>query len=101
MKLLYVGCRVRILWSESWPELNGTEGTIIAEDGDPEWLMFGEPVSDWIVRPDLWGADYLEDEANTYLFTPSSEQLEPVLPPGLLEEIMSEEVAPEKALVLV
>lgn len=97
MKLLYVGCRVRILWSRDYPELAGTEGTII-DSG----VEFPDGVTeDWVVRPDAWDNDYQTDGEFDNYFTPDSDQLEPVLPDGLLEEIRSEEVERENALVTV
>lgn len=100
--MLYVGCRVRILYSYTWPELNGTEGLIVgagdSKDFD-DFVLHPGSESDWIVSPDKWGGPIFEGENGVFLFTPDSEQLEPLLPDGLLEEIENEEVEREKALV--
>lgn len=92
MKRLYVGCRVRILWSNSWPELTGKEGRVVeAPVGQPNCM--GRPCAkgraDSIpVAPDCWGtpvAPYpgLPINGRRYSwFGPTAEQLEPIQDPG-------------------
>lgn len=46
-----VGQRVRILWSNGWPELAGQTGVIVREAYDGGVL--GD--SEWDVAPDCWG----------------------------------------------
>lgn len=80
MKRLYVGCRVRILWSLGWPELAGQEGRIIA----PSLGAGVTGRSQWLVAPDCWGtadAPRVGDNGGGQ-FAPSSSNLEPILPEG-------------------
>lgn len=77
MSKFYVGQRVRIKWSESRPELNGTEGAIVgldtkATDGKTIWTGYN-------VAPDLWGS--CRDKPGAAKFCPRPEQLEPLSPP--------------------
>lgn len=64
MTIFRVGQRVRIKWSDGWPELAGMEATITGgpERCENEWLgeWFGYPVD---IRFDFW---------------PKAEQLEPL-----------------------
>jgi len=110
MKQLYVGCRVKILWSNNWPELNGTEGLIVDKDGGQYAQVTGWK-GDWIVAPDLWGSEWCPRIEETRIefvswgdkeipvlidirgvFAPASEQLEPILPSKIKEQVENEEL---------
>lgn len=97
VKGLFIGARVRILWSRNFPELAGEEGVIIGiqESGGP----YGAGM--WNVAPDIWGSDKkpgLQPNPENYphKFAPHSEQLEPITPEGAqplgysFEQMMSE-----------
>lgn len=96
MKRLFVGCRVRILYSNTWPELDGQEGRIVAALEVP---------GEWVVAPDCWGSEYYPDPDVNCYFGPSEDQLEPILPDGaspskysyeeLIEELQREPVMEE------
>lgn len=82
MAKFFVGQRVRILFSQGWPELAGQEGRIIRA------VSHGQddvgPTSEWNVAPDCWGthiAPVIGVNGGEY-FAPNSEQLEPILPEG-------------------
>lgn len=76
MGRFYVGQRVRIKWSNHWPELNGSVGTIIAPR-DPFIPYKGTP-GDWAVAPDAWGTAMAPLSASTTgQFVPKEKQLEP------------------------
>ena len=81
MARLFVGQRVRILWSESWPELAGQEGRIIGR-ADPG--LATDPRCEWRVAPDAWGTDFAPGSPayGPNSFWPNSSQLEPILPDG-------------------
>lgn len=108
MKNLYVGCRVRILHSTLWPEIAGSEGTIIntltglgIRPGRP-----GIACGPWVVSVDAWGGyKHLAydgfGEFREYAFCPSSEQLEPVLPPDFDPRAEQEALDEEEELELV
>lgn len=94
VKKLFVGQRVRILWSNSWPELAGEQGVIVAKAEDSGL----NGISEWDVKPDCWDdpfAPYLSREGANF-FSPNSSQLEPILPQGAqplgysFEQMMSE-----------
>lgn len=82
MTTFFVGQRVKILWSDGWPELAGSEGTVIGR-----MMRRAGPNSGTIgyeVAPDKWGtsrAPYIGKDEATH-FAPSSSQLEPILPSG-------------------
>lgn len=88
MKALFVGQRVRILFSHTWPELAGQEGRIVGKS--TEKGLSG--ISEWQVAPDCWGtweaptpvirfgAD--GNPRRVRWFAPNSSQLEPILPEG-------------------
>src|SRR5690606_20710857 len=80
MAKLFVGCRVRILWSNSWPELAGEEGRIIGCD----MTNALGPDCEWEVAPDCWGTSLAPRLGirGAGRFAPSSSQLEPILPEG-------------------
>lgn len=81
MATFHKGQRVRIKWSEGWPELAGEVGTIIEPSAYPD----SHPTPGawcWIVAPDCWG----KAEAPTpsvingymaFVFGPREDQLEP------------------------
>lgn len=73
MSRFFVGQRVRIKYSLTWPELDGTEGVIQGfDDGD------------LLVAPDSWGSEvcpYPDIDTEQY-FAPYPEQVEPLLPEG-------------------
>jgi hypothetical protein len=81
MKKLFVGCRVRILYSLGFPELAGQEGRIVGHT--PGMTLQGN-LADWAVAPDSWGSwwapSWHEKAGNR--FSPRSEQLEPIQPEG-------------------
>lgn len=83
MAKFYVGQRVRIKYSPTYPELGGQEGTILclpkdhprfAPDRYPWWN-----IAEWIVVPDSWGSEYSPEEKG--IFCPISDQLEPLIKP--------------------
>src|SRR5690348_9741683 len=79
MARFYVGQRVRILWSDGWPDLAGQEGRIVARVA-----ACANPRCEWDVAPDAWGgtkAPRLGTHGGLY-FSPHSSQLEPILPDG-------------------
>lgn len=85
MKRLYVGCRVRILWSRKFPELAGQEGRIVPVptginpfNGHTYTNLSGRP---WAVAPDCWGHPS-PPSGESYWFSPFPEQLEPIQDPG-------------------
>lgn len=77
---LCIGAKVRIVWSTGWPELSGEVGIIIGRSA----TKGVNGVSEWIVRPDIWGSPYAPRKGNNGAtrFGPSSAQLEPILPEG-------------------
>jgi hypothetical protein len=81
MATFYVGQRVRILWSENWPELHGQEGCIEGRITDTEFSELG---CQWLVAPDAWGTSSAPRiGARGYQqFGPNGSQLEPILPSG-------------------
>ena len=81
VKGLFIGARVRILWSNNFPELAGEEGRIIGKQDSGGRYNAGM----WNVAPDIWGSDSkpgLQPDPDSYpnRFAPHSEQLEPILP---------------------
>lgn len=72
-----VGDRVRILWSNSWPELAGKDGVI--EAASPSRGALG--TSDWLVAPSEWGTHMAPYPGiiGGDCFGPNSSQLEPIL----------------------
>lgn len=112
VKNLYVGCRVRILWSENFPELNGTEGLIIAHD--PPKQIYDKNAGEWVVSADLWGSHIspkMDFEFGPHTgwqiihcmrqFCPHSEQLEPIVPDGIIERFEEEALDEEDEFVYV
>ncbi|UGL61405.1 hypothetical protein [Xanthomonas phage DMF5-T1] len=90
MKKLFVGCRVRILYSKGFPELGGQEGRIVG--ANPGITLQGTP-ADWAVAPDRWGswsAPIWHEKAGNR-FSPRSEQLEPIQPEGAQPSLYSME----------
>lgn len=90
MSAFYVGQRVRIKWSDNWPEISGSEG-VITGTGLSVSLLHNWAGLGFYVSPDAWGSNRAPRRGN-YLAThlcARAEQLEPILPPGLesLEEI--------------
>lgn len=83
MKRLYVGCRVRILYSNGWPELAGREGRIVS---DLRAITLGPNAgkAGLSVAPDCWGSHVAPVESinGGWEFTPMPEQLEPIQDPG-------------------
>lgn len=76
MSKFFVGQRVRIKWSNGWPDLAGSEGSIIAvaQNGG------ATGTSEWIVAPDAWGDEVAKtpSEMGAWVFAPHSSQLEPL-----------------------
>ncbi len=80
MSKFFVGQRVRILRSNGWPEIAGSEGVIVSRC--PDKGIHGD--SQWWVAPDQWGshvAPYLSI-CGAHNFGPNEDQLEPMLPEG-------------------
>lgn len=86
MKRLYVGCRVRILWSRGWPELAGQEGRIVPVPSSPSPFIRidGGENFPWAVAPDSWGSAIAPYESRNGggWFGPLPDQLEPIIDPG-------------------
>lgn len=80
MSGLFVGQRVRILFSKGWPELKGETGRIV--DVCSSGGVYGG--SDWLVAPDCWGTSLAPRKGTCggTMFGPNSRQLEPILPDG-------------------
>lgn len=85
-KNLFVGCRVRILYSAAFPDIAGQEGTIIRQlqPGIESTLTPGVELH-WEVSVDSWGGSvkWKEEWGREIRFCPNSDQLEPILPSGL------------------
>ncbi len=80
MSKFFVGQRVRILWSMGWPELKGSEGSIVSRC--PDGGIRGN--SQWWVAPNQWGS-HVAPHLGTgggIKFGPNESQLEPILPEG-------------------
>lgn len=81
MAKFYVGQRVRIKWSISWPELAGEVGTIVGADEYCSWHpKAGQKC--WVVSPDVWGSHIAPVPAEVdghiaHQFGPGEDQLEP------------------------
>lgn len=77
MNRFFVGQRVRIKWSEAWPELTGQEGKIV---GPSKKRPNDDPRSEWRVAPDVWGTEIAPPTATKSgkAFAPMSSQLEPI-----------------------
>ncbi len=73
MAKFFVGQRVRIRWSDAWPELAGAVGTIVSASNmvNPHTGYQG----DWEVSPDAWWSSMSPDQSG--IFVPCEEQLEP------------------------
>lgn len=80
MSGLFVVQRVRILFSDNWPELKGETGRIVDVCSDGGMTGF----SDWMVAPDCWGTPRAPRKGTDggIRFAPNSRQLEPILPDG-------------------
>ena len=80
MATFFVGQRVRIKWSISWPELAGEQGIIVGRT--PNSGPIG--ASEWLVAPDRWGKEFAPEGVahSPDRFGPSSDQLEPIQPEG-------------------
>lgn len=79
MSRFFLGQRVRIKWSVTWPWLAGTEGLIV-DFANPKRCVKGHK-GDWIVTPDGYDGPRLPDadsEVGYSTFAPTSEQLEPL-----------------------
>lgn len=94
VKGLFVGAKVRILWSNGWPELEGDEGRIVSRSKNSG--IRGD--SEWWVAPNKWGthiAPYASMSGGL-IFAPNASQLEPIAPDGeqplgySFEKMMSE-----------
>lgn len=80
MSKFFVGQRVRILRSDGWPELAGSEGSIVSRC--PDGGIRGK--SQWWVAPKQWGSHVAPypGTAGGGKFGPNESQLEPILPEG-------------------
>lgn len=84
MGKFFVGQRVRILRSVSWPELAGHEGRVVGL-GDVIAVGPWAGTKGITVAPDCWGAyraPYASSLTGANSFCPRPEQLEPILPSG-------------------
>lgn len=79
MSRFRIGMRVRIKYSYRWPELAGTEGTVVSGE---YWVQRDTPAASgelaWMaydVAPDSWGSHFSPDGDSS--FAPRSEALEP------------------------
>jgi hypothetical protein len=85
MATFRVGQRVRIKRSYAWPELNGTQGTMVPR---PNGVTNLGHISDTGLScaPDAWGSKFHPTEVNefggTVSFEPDAEQLEPIVDDG-------------------
>jgi hypothetical protein len=82
MSGFFIGQRVRIRWSLTWPDLNGQTGRITAKISDAQrrYLPAGHS-GQWEVAPDAWGGSASPDGLG--FFFPASEQLDPLTPEGM------------------
>lgn len=84
MAKFFVGQRVRILRSFSWPELAGSEGCVVGL-GDVITAGPWAGVQGITVAPDCWGtsrAPHTSSLSGATHFCPLPDQLEPILPSG-------------------
>lgn len=94
MKILYVGCRVRVTSTEHY--FGAKIGGIRVPDNDPqnptgkEGLIVGREAQWWRVLLD----------GQRYPFLAESWELEPILPNGLLSQIKAEETPYNEAEVV-
>lgn len=88
MAKFYVGQRVRILYSNNWPELKDQQGRITDSvttfsKTHPSFRVAA--VSEWIVAPDAWGScfsprvGFSDGNGPNRCFAPNSSQLEPIV----------------------
>lgn len=92
MAKFYVGQRVRIKWSEGWPELAGQEGVLVpvpVGEFDCVGLRVANPDGNpWACAPDCWGSSLApypgrgERYGFAECFGPSPDQIEPILYDG-------------------
>lgn len=80
MTTFYVGQRVRIKYSNGWPELAGEEGVV--EGPSPTAGACGG--SQYVVAPRCWGTSVAPKPGRrgTIQFWPNARQLEPILYDG-------------------
>jgi hypothetical protein len=82
MAKFFVGQRVRILRSENWPELAGSEGRVVGFISEAD---IGDPRCEVRVAPDEWGSERCPmrlGRNGARRFAPPSSNLEPILPEG-------------------
>jgi hypothetical protein len=83
MATFFVGQRVRILWSDGWPELGGQVGRIVACGIQ---VTVGPSVGKmgFHVAPDCWGSHVAPRKAphGGAMFAPLADQIEPIQPSG-------------------
>lgn len=84
-KGFFVGARVRIKWSYSWPGLAGMTGVIYAKGpGTPG--KHGN-TRDWMVKPDCWPTEFAPapstcGDPHINRFAPNEAAIEPLTPDG-------------------
>ncbi len=78
MATFFVGQRVRILFSNHWPQLAGQEGRIVRQ-ANGRVDVYGVRGA-WVVAPQCWNSEYPPYGAGH--FAPHESQLEPILPEG-------------------
>ena len=98
MAKFFVGQRVRILWSNQWPELAGQEGVIT---GHCPGANTSGNVAQWLVAPDCWGSDETDIpgmDGCGGVFRPRDEQIVPASDSNQLSswEAMKELWTPER-----
>lgn len=76
MARFYLGQRVRIKYSQDWPELAGLAGTILGKPPVNAIALHGG-YGDWVVRPDGFDSEFLKHPAGMVMFCPYEDQLEP------------------------
>lgn len=85
MPKFFVGQRVRILFSNNWPELAGQEGRVTRCNVSSALLGGGVAEGACNVAPDSWGGHYAPRPALNGIsirFAPEAHQIEPILPEG-------------------
>ena len=87
-----IGDRVRIVYSVNYPELNGTQGTVVSNpelftEDSSGFLMYGMEI-----HTDFYGSSMMPDN---FQFWATHDQLEPILPKSLPAEIIAMKGLPD------
>ena len=89
-----IGERVRIVYSVNYPELNGTQGTVVSNpelvtEDSSGFLMYGMEI-----HTDFYGSSLMPDN---YQFWATRDQLEPLNPPkSQISEILAMKYLPNR-----